>query len=286
MEQSKHNIPSDVIDLRELFAILKKRKILIFSLTAFLTIFAIVYAFFIAKPVYEVKSMIEIGQISEKGISKPIDDIKDVKNKLSYEYQVNLRGKKIELPRVTSISVPKGSKGILSLTIHGYSNEEATQYIRTVIKKIKKQYKAKTNAYISNQKTLVNMAQNDIEENKKELHKMQKNLDDYNQRIIALKSEDAALAGIYALQISQKQSDLQELRKYISELTLKKEELKLSLTPLMMKPTQTVGETEILDHPIKPKKKLIIVIAFIVGLTLSVFLAFFLEFVGNIKKEC
>ena len=47
---------------------------------------------------------------------------------------------------------------------------------------------------------------------------MKKELDTYSQKIISLKSEDAALAGIYALQIGQKQTELQNLKKYISKL--------------------------------------------------------------------
>ncbi|MEE8588094.1 MAG: GNVR domain-containing protein, partial [Sulfurimonadaceae bacterium] len=53
-----------------------------------------------------------------------------------------------------------------------------------------------------------------------------------------------------------------------------------------IKRTELVGEVELLDRPIKPKKKLIVVVAFITGLMLSVFLAFFLEFIqGNREEE-
>ena len=114
---------------------------------------------------------------------------------------------------------------------------------------------------------------------------MKKELDIYSQKIISLKSEDAALAGIYALQIGQKQSEVQNLKKYLSSLKNKEQNLKLSLTPLKMKPTHIVGEIETLEKPIKPKKKLIVIVAFITGLMLSVFLAFFLEFIKGMKEE-
>ena len=44
--------------------------------------------------------MIEVGKINDK----PIDKIDNIQQKLNYEYQVNVKGKKIELPRVKSIS--------------------------------------------------------------------------------------------------------------------------------------------------------------------------------------
>ncbi|MDQ7047914.1 MAG: Wzz/FepE/Etk N-terminal domain-containing protein [Sulfurovum sp.] len=251
MQNNTQYIEEDKIDLRELFSVLKRRKKLLWGVTILLTILAVIYAFFIAKPVYEVKAMIEVGQIG----AKPIDDIYNIQQKLSYEYQVNVKNKKIELPRVKTISVPKKSSNILSITIHGYSNEEAIKYIQTVITKIETQYKEKTDAYVNNKQELILLVQEDIKENTMSLIQMKKDLDTYSQKIILLKSEDAALAGIYALQIAQKQTELQNLKKYLSGLKKKEQALKLSLTPLMIKPTKIVGEIETLDYAIKPKQK-------------------------------
>jgi len=279
VQNNTQYIEEDKIDLRELFSILKKRKKLIWSMTVFFTLFALLYVF-ITKPVYEVKTMIEVGQID----AKPIDDINDIKEKLSYEYQVNIKGKKIELPRVKAITVAKKSNNILLMNIHGYSNEEAVKYIQTVIEKIETQYKEKTNAYTDNQRALIKLVQEDIKENSVHLLQMEKELNTYNEKIISLTSEDAALAGIFALQIGQKETQLQNLKKYISSLKAKKQTLKLSITPLMMKPTHIVGEIETLEKPIKPKKTLIIIVAFITGLMFAVFLAFFLEFLRSMKR--
>ena len=280
MQNNTQYIQEDKIDLKELFAVLKRRKKLIWSVTALLTLLARVYVF-VAKPVYEVKTMIEVGQID----AKPIDNVNDIKQKLSYKYQVNVKGKKIELPRVKTISVPKKSDRILSLIIHSNNNEEGIKYIQTVINKIETQYKEKTDAYTNSQKELITLTREDIKENTASLTQMKKELDKYSQKIVSLKSEDAALAGIYALQIGQKQTQLQNLKKYISQLKTKEQKLKLSITPLMIKPTHIVGEIETLDKPIKPKKLLIVIIAFITGFMLSVFLAFFLEFIRNSREK-
>ena len=280
MQNNTQYIEEDTIDLRELFSVLKRRRKLILGVTVLFTLLALIYVFS-AKPVYEVKAMIEVGQID----AKPIDNVKDIKEKLSYEYHVDVKGKKIELPRVTTISVPKNSNSILSLTIHGNSNEEGIKYIQTVIKKIETQYKEKTDAYTNSQKELIKLTQEDIKDNSMSLVKLKEEIDNYSQKIISLKSEDAALAGIYALQIGQMQTQLQNLKTYISALKNEEEKLNLSITPSMVKPTHIVGEIETLDKPIKPKKKLIVIVAFITGLMLAVFLAFFLEFIRGIKDE-
>lgn len=49
-------------------------------------------------------------------------------------------------------------------------------------------------------------------------------------------------------------------------------------------PTAVVDKIIISDEPIKPKKQLIIAVAFISGLLLGVFMAFFREFISNGRK--
>lgn len=50
--------------------------------------------------------------------------------------------------------------------------------------------------------------------------------------------------------------------------------------------TKQIGEVSIGNNPInKPKKKLIVVVAFITGFIFSIFLVFFLEFIRGFKKE-
>jgi len=277
---NNHCAEDDVIDLRELVEVIRKRKKIIFLITVIITALAVVYAFWIAKPVYGAKAMIEIGQID----TEPIDDIKNIQEKLIYEYHVNNRGKKLRFPRVTAITVPKGSNRLISIATQGYSNDDASRYIQTVTKKIEADYKKKTDAYIANQKKMIALVQQDIRDNTESLKKMQQELDSYGQKIISLKREDAALAGIYALQIGQKQTEVQRLKRYISSLKTQEQQLKLSITPLKMQPTQIAGKVEVLDAPIKPKKKLIVIVAFITGLMLSIFLAFVLEFLAKGKE--
>lgn len=49
--------------------------------------------------------------------------------------------------------------------------------------------------------------------------------------------------------------------------------------------SKVIGKYIVKDYPIKPKKKLIVVVAFVTGLILSIFLVFFLEFIGNINEK-
>ena len=50
--------------------------------------------------------------------------------------------------------------------------------------------------------------------------------------------------------------------------------------------TRVIGQIDVGQDAVKPKKKLIVIIAFITGLMLSIFLTFFLEFIqGNREEE-
>jgi capsular polysaccharide biosynthesis protein len=62
-------------------------------------------------------------------------------------------------------------------------------------------------------------------------------------------------------------------------------QLEYKKSPYNIQNSKVIGEYVVKDYPIKPKKKLIVIIAFITGLMLSIFLAFFLEFIASIKKE-
>lgn len=51
-----------------------------------------------------------------------------------------------------------------------------------------------------------------------------------------------------------------------------------------IKMTKIIGKINVGEKPIKPKKKFIIIVTFITGLIISIFLAFFLEFIQGFRK--
>ncbi len=64
-----------------------------------------------------------------------------------------------------------------------------------------------------------------------------------------------------------------------------KNNLESSLLSHNYKNTAVVGAIITSDDPMKPKKMLIIIVAFITGIILSIFLVFLLEFIKNTKEE-
>ena len=62
-------------------------------------------------------------------------------------------------------------------------------------------------------------------------------------------------------------------------------ELKTSMKPPYIEETKIVGKIYTSEHPVKPKKKLILIVSILTGLILGIFLAFFLEFIGKEREE-
>ena len=63
------------------------------------------------------------------------------------------------------------------------------------------------------------------------------------------------------------------------------EELKYNKSEQNIQNSKVIGEFVIKDYPLKPKRVLIVIVAFITGFMLSIFLAFFLEFITSAKRE-
>lgn len=68
----------------------------------------------------------------------------------------------------------------------------------------------------------------------------------------------------------------------IPKLKNQLKQIEISMKPPYLTKTKIVGRIYTHDHPVKPKKKLILAVALFTGLMLGVFLAFFLEF---LQKE-
>lgn len=276
---------SDEIDIRELFETLKERKKLIYVVTGLITLFAIVYALVWAKPVYEVKAMIEIGK-TDAGTKDetPLDNITEVKQKLEYTYGIKSK-KKRTYPRVKSISISRKSMSIVAIVVEGKDNESAIGHMDKVISQVESSYKLKIKAYTDAQEELISLTEKDILTNEKNLKNLNDTLKDYNEKILNITQKDAALAGLYTIQISQNIKSLQDIQLRISNLKMIKINLKLSIAPLRIVQTHSIGNIEVLDKPVKPKKVLIVIVSFITGLMVSIFLVFFLSFLRGIKED-
>ena len=270
----------NTIDLRELWAILRKRKRLIWLITGVVTLSALAYVLLV-RPIYEVKGVVELAQIDKKAVQ----NANDLKQKLSFIYGVNAKEKKREYPLIEAITLPKKSKNLLVVTARGYDNASAKKKLESVIEYLKKVQNREIDIYIQTQKKRLALNTADLKRNQQLVAQIEKDLKDYKKKLLSISKQSAALAGIYSIEIGKKQTELNNIINQLYYLRDTLNDIQLSISPLKIHKTIIIGSIEELDKPVKPKKTLIVVVAFITGLMLSIFLAFFLEFIQSERKE-
>ena len=260
----------DEIDLKDLIKTILRYKKFIFIFTFFITFLAGLYVYF-KKPIYEIKANLQAGYINKWNEDRIIKEyfynpnalIVYIKN--TYD---NSKNDKIKYPKVF-VSLVKNTKDILNIKIDDFSNERAINYLNEILKDIN----SKENAKIDMYKKIINQKIKILQESKKQLLINKQN---YLNKIKSINDSQI---------ISNLLQAIADIQKQVLSINEKIINLKSQLSPLNIIKTQIIGKVEKSNKPVKPKKTLIIIIAFITGFILSIFLVFFIEFIRSLKEE-
>ena len=258
----------DEIDLRELFKTIARYKKFIITFTLLITLLAGIYAF-LKKPVYEIKADIQVGYISNSSSNAKFYMIEPNALKIYIKNNFdNSDDPDKTLPKVT-VELMKKSKDILNLSIEDFSNEAAIKYLDTIMAAIKTLEDKKLSAYTANLQAQISI----LEKQKKKIE----------QQIPLIYKELHRIKDSFIYQTML--TNIQKMNNDVLNIKLRIQSLEEKISPLNLTRTSFIGNVKQHDHPIKPKKKLIIVVAFVTGLILSIFLVFFIEFIKSMKEE-
>ena len=308
--QENKPLEEDEIDLKELFKTIWAKKIFIVIFTLVVTILAGFYAY-IKTPIYEAKALLEIGEYKKN----PVDDAVALEKKLStifIDMEKNLKDKTSE---ISNISVVKGLKNFLEIKSESTSNEEAKNEILKVLtfvqnehEKILDDVKKQTEMELRNidlqisdiKSKSVALIDKKIENNIKNLKSLEEQLKQIDENLKKIDSLNPSLAALKLMEKRDITNSINTITIQNFELESKKDELlttnlykleeskkiiELSLLPHNYKNTQIVGEIITNDFPTKPKKQLIVAVAFVTGFIISILLVFFIQFIQGIRKE-
>ncbi|MCT7464928.1 Wzz/FepE/Etk N-terminal domain-containing protein [Aliarcobacter cryaerophilus] len=303
-------LQEDEIDLRELFKTIWDKKVFIIVFTFVITLIAAIYAYN-KTPIYEAKALLEIGEYKKN----PVDDAVALEKKLStifIDMEKNLKDKTSE---ISNISVVKGLKNFLEIKSESTSNEEAKNEILKVltfvqnehekilddVKKQKEMELRNIDLQISDIKSKsVDLIDKKIENNIKNLKSLEEQLKQIDENLKKIDTLNPSLAALKLMEKRDITNSINTITIQNFELESKKDELltttlykleeskkiiELSLLPHNYKNTQIVGEIMTNDFPTKPKKQLIVAVAFVTGFIISIFLVFFIQFIQGTKKE-
>jgi LPS O-antigen subunit length determinant protein (WzzB/FepE family) len=243
--ENRKYIEEDEIDLRELFLTLWEKKVFIIVFTSIVTIGTIIFSLS-KEPVYEIKGFVEIGSISKYNNSNAIVNPHNVVKKLEILYQNS--NVKNEITNLDKVSVVKSTTNLIELSIHSNSNENGMRKFEEILIEIKKEHNKIVLDYIKK----------------------------YNVQIENLKKQKELLS-------SGTKFEGSERIKF--DMTREIDNLELLISNSNIKYTELMGKVMKNDYPIKPKKKLIVIVGFISGFMLSIFLVFFINFVQSLKEK-
>ena len=253
--QEKNYIEEDEIDLSELFKTIMKRKFVVIFSTLFITIASAIYAF-TATPMYEVKALVEIGSYNKNPLFNTSTVIPEIDNFLLLTFE------KDEINKIV-VKKLKSSSSLFEIKVTDTSNDLASSYVMQIMQYIQYKHKIELEEKLNDKKSQYNLLGKQINEKEKIL----KSIDMNNISSTQL---------LYFMSVQEQ----------LDKVAVKYLNLKTSLLPYNYKNTHIVNSILTDDKPVKPKKKLIVIVGFVTGFILSIFLVFMLEFIGrNDLKE-
>jgi len=317
MSQDIKTYQEDEIDLRELFQTIIIRKVLIGAITLGVTVCAIVYAYLLKQPIYEVKALIEIGdyRVDNNNNRILLDNVSQLQKKITTVFiDMANQGENKEYV-ISSVSIPKGLTNFLEIKSEAFSNEKAIKGIEKIVsfmqndhQKILDDVRKRRELELRNidfqmediKEKTVGLLDKKIEFQKNNLQDLRVQLISINENLKNLQSLNPSLAALKLMEkrdisnaiinVTTQLFDMENQKNQLLTTTIYKlEESKKILETLLLshnyKNTLIVGDIIKQKSPTKPKKSLIVVVSFVAGLFFSIFLAFFLEFIGKKDNE-
>ncbi len=314
--QEKEYFQNDEIDLKELFKTIWNKKYFIIILTGIITIFSIVFVLF-KTPIYGAKALVEIGNY-KLYTNKPnelLDNANSLVKRLNMLFIDKFENEKARVSKIVAISVPKKQENFIEIKAEAISNDLVSKEINKVIEFIQKQhqkilddFKQRKELEIKNIDLRIDMINNkQIKILEKRIFLGKQNLEEYNLELKRIEENIKKIEDTNPTLTALKLMEKKDLLKYISEFNLqlinlesKKYDLETTiisglkekrillesvLLPFNYKNSDVIGNIMLSENPIKPKKKLIVVVAFITGFILSIFIVFIMQFIKGLKDE-
>jgi LPS O-antigen subunit length determinant protein (WzzB/FepE family) len=259
----------DEIDLKELFNTLWFKKNLIIGITVSITILAGIYAFN-KTPIYEAAALVEIGNYKNNNNNNNnvlVDSVPELVKKLNLLFIDLLKNEKDRKATITSISTVKGTSNFINIKSESTSNKLASNEINKIVTYMQSKHQAELENIIGNRKSKITSIDRQISTIKnRQLELLSSNNNNLNRN-------EALLNSLQLISMINGELAIQSM----SELIKEKTELGLLLNKRNYKNSEVVGRIITNDYPIKPKKKLIVTVAFIAGFILSIFLVFIMN---------
>ena len=298
----------DEIDLRKLAYILLASKKLVIGTTILITLLAGIYAFN-KTPTYEASALIEIGnyKLDNNNNKLLLDSAPDLVKRLNILFIELYKNEKGRDFKISSISTVKSSNKFIEIKAQATSNQIATREVTKVVENIQAKHQTILND-VKNRRELeirnINTRIDNIKNKEvplllEKIKLQQGNLHDYKSQLdqanIVINNIENTNPALTALKLMEKRDlssfvvdlnlQLMDMRNNIDRLEItaindlieQRALIESMLMPHNYKNSTVIGRVVTSNHPVAPKKKLIVAVAFIASLMLSIFLVLLLN---------
>jgi len=273
------------IDLREYINVLAKRKGIIILIFLIAVITAALVSYFALSPVYQSSMVFNMAQISEPAYSTGFsvvqlnsrsivhiaEALEIMKSNVVLDEVINRLGLKISAKQLSSQIETKNLKGtnFIEVSIVADSPEKVKSLVETVVEVFIEQNQGKYQEKVKFIEDRIKVLEEQITEFKKNILEIEK-----TKKKIAATEELSE--GERQFQTSLLLSSSVTERELYNNLTNQANSLKASLKSC--EDFKIINYAQLPIAPIKPNKKLNILIAGVLGLFVGIFFTFFLEF--------
>jgi len=283
MNETNHVKYEDEIDLKELWQTLVKAKKMIVMITVSATFIAGIYAF-MKTPIYEAKAVLEIGSYTNTNTNTNWVELPStLLKRIEISYILNKDSANVAW--LDKISFVKGTQNLLEMSVLGVSKEAIVSHLKSIEASIRLRHQELMDAYLDSVKTKIDNLNTQKEELLAEKERLAKELNKKSEKIEQIIKENPTVAAVYSIELNSHAADLTALKSSIYTINNQLNDLTLSISPKNLKMTEFIDKISVNHAPVQPKKNFIVSVAFVTGLISSIFLVFFLAFIGKKDNE-
>lgn len=264
-------IQEEEIDLREYINVLLKRRGIIILIFLIAIITAALVSYFALSPVYQSSTVFSVAKIDGRAVINITEALEIIKSNIVLDEVISRMGLKETAKQLSSQITTENIKGtnFVKVSVVADSPEKAKSLVENIVEVFIKQNQDEYQEKVKLIEDRLKVLEDQIAEFEKNIQEIEK-----TKKKIAVTEELSE--GERQFQTSLLLSSSVTERELYNTLTAEANNLKASLGSC--EDFKIINYAQLPVAPIKPNKKLNILIAGVLGLFVGIFVAFFLEF--------
>ena len=269
-----HTIPEN--ELNHLWRTIKTYPKMIILLTLLAFTLSSIYAFYLHKPIYEARVLMQEGKLN----TALVEPIKQLNLKLSSKYLIDPISDK-NMPKLDKIKLFSYANGILRLTAKGYNKEEIKTYLENIIHEISLEHYATIEKYSNDYNKSLQTAIQNVTQTEQELVELKKEIKNNEKMLKEGNFPDQNSANLHMIKIINDGVKLEHMNTQLTKYKASVRNYQTVLRADRTFQTHMINHVIMAPNAINASKRLIITITTVAGFLFSILLAYMLSLIAN-----